>query len=343
MAPIIRYENGIAIEGLEFLLDARRRCECSFVSHAHTDHARKHERIIATPETVLMYRSRYPSVPARAIPFGRRVKFGKATVELFPSGHMLGAAQILVEVGAVRIVYTGDFKVYPNLTCPSVEVRRCDILIMESTYGDPQFAFPPQGQVHTRIVSFVERAMMDGYIPVLVGYAMGKAQEAVALMQKRGYQVLVDKAIAEVNELYRKAGVKLEPTTTFAEERPQGKVIVVAPQSLKDEEYRKLRRTRSLFLSGWSQSKRRRGNFGADLGVPLSDHADFTQLIEYVRQCGATKVYTLHGEPHFAHLLREHGIDAEYLTNGFDSEQSVMSRLPAEGLRTAQGENYELF
>jgi putative mRNA 3-end processing factor len=342
MRPLIRYDNGIQIDGLEFRLDAHRRCDYSFVSHAHSDHARKHERVLATPETALLYRDRYPQVSVRAIPCQRRVKFGKATVELFASGHMLGAAQILIEVAGTRIVYTGDFKVYPNLTCPPVEHRRCDVLIMESTYGDPAFAFPPQNEVYTRIVAFVRRAQVDGYSPVLVGYAMGKAQEAVSLMQRQGFSVAVDANIARVTELYRKAGVKLDLTPLYTKDNSKERVLVLTPQTLRSDEYKALRRTRSLFLSGWSQSSARRG-FGADLGVPLSDHADFSQLISYIERCKPQKIYTLHGEPKFAKLLREMGYDAEYMYKDFRSDQSTARKVDLTQHGISLGKNFELF
>ncbi len=342
MAPLIKYDNGIYIDGLEFRLDAQRRCDYSFVSHAHSDHARKHGRIVATPETALLYRDRYPHVTVRAVPCQRRVKFGKASVELFSAGHMLGAAQILVEVGGTRIVYTGDFKIYPNLTCPPVEHKRCDILIMESTYGDPAYAFPPQNEVYTRIVAFVRRAQMDGYTPVLVGYAMGKAQEAISLMQKHGFEVAVDVNVARITELYRKAGVKIALTPVYDSVDLKEKVLVVTPQTLRKDEYKELRRKRSLFLSGWSQGGRQH-RFGTDLGVPLSDHADFSQLINYVKRCKPRKIYTLHGEAKFAKLLREMGYDAEYMHKDFRSDQATARKVDLKQHKAALGENYELF
>lgn len=320
MEPLITYDNGIAIAGLEFVLDAGRACEFGFVSHAHTDHARKHDRIIATPETVLFYRQRFPQVPTRAIPFGRRIKFGEATVELFPSGHMLGAAQILVEIQRTRIVYTGDFKVYPNFTCPPLETRRCDILIMESTYGDPAYSFPPQNEVYAKIVGFVKRTLADKNTPVLMGYAMGKTQEAVSLLQQHGFEVCVDTHVAKVNQLYRTAGIKLEPTEHYLHTALENKVVVVSPQSLRNREYHEIKRKKSLFLSGWAVGSKNRNHFGADAGVPLSDHADFTQLLSYIQACSPSKIYTLHGEPAFAQRLRDLGYDAHYLGKGFRSD-----------------------
>ncbi len=355
MPPLITYDNGIAIEGLDFLLDPGRTADFAYVSHAHFDHARKHGRILATAETALLYRQRFPNVPTRVLPFGRSVKFGDASVELFPSGHMLGAAQIMVEVNHTRIVYTGDFKIYPNLTCPPLETRRCDILIMESTYGDPSYSFPPQNEVYTRIISFVKRVLADRNIPVLIGYTMGKSQEAVMLMQQHGFTVCVDTSISKMNQLYRAAGVKLQPTSHYLHTSLDGKVVVVAPQTTRQDEFKQLKRKKTLFLSGWSVGARKSFTVGAD-GLPLSDHADYTQLLSYIEQCGPRKIYTLHGEARFAELLRDLGFDAEYLTKGFRSDQVPAHHTPskehsagrvaterASRRDTSHGQNYELF
>lgn len=339
---MIEYNNGISIDGLPFELDASRKSDYSFVSHAHTDHARNHRKIIATPETALLYKHRFPNVPARVVPYNRKVEIGGASVELFPSGHMLGAAQIKVTVKGTRIVYSGDFKVYPNLTCPPLETRTCDILIMESTYGDPAYSFPPQSEVYARLIMFVKRCHADGKIPVLVGYATGKAQEAVLLVQQHGFEVLVDRAVGEVNDLYRSAGVKLRPAPDWRGEPLSGKAMVVAPKTLKSESFLNLRNTRSVFLTGWSQNQGTNRFVSSDWSLPLSDHADFTQLLRYIELCSPRKIYTLHGSPKFAQILRQKGFDAEYIEKGFSAKPMYRKKL-GDKSAVRSGQNYELF
>jgi Cft2 family RNA processing exonuclease len=77
--------------------------------------------------------------------------------------------------------------------------------------------------------------------------------------------------------------------------------------------------------------------------VPLSDHADFSQLINYVKRCKPRKIYTLHGEAKFAKLLREMGYDAEYMHKDFRSDQATARKVDLKQHKAALGENYELF
>ncbi len=50
-----------------------------------------------------------------------------------------------------------------------------------------------------------------------------------------------------------------------------------------------------------------------DLILPLSDHADFQDLLRTVKESGAERIITMHGEPKFAAILREMGYNAEHL------------------------------
>ena len=65
-------------------------------------------------------------------------------------------------------------------------------------------------------------------------------------------------------------------------------------------------------LTGWAHdgpmAVRR---YGADMAFPISDHADFPQLVRYAKATGATEVLTLHGfADELASALRKEGIVA---------------------------------
>ncbi len=60
-----------------------------------------------------------------------------------------------------------------------------------------------------------------------------------------------------------------------------------------------------------------------DAAFPLSDHADFHELIDFVRQVRPRRVFTTHGfAADFAATLRDLGFDAEALVN---EEQLTLS------------------
>jgi Cft2 family RNA processing exonuclease len=72
-------------------------------------------------------------------------------------------------------------------------------------------------------------------------------------------------------------------------------------------------RKRTAVLTGWAIDRGRRYFNGVDQAIPLSDHADFSELLEYVRKARPKKVYTVHGFAEFVNSLRDKGFDAEPL------------------------------
>ena len=53
----------------------------------------------------------------------------------------------LIQCGEESVLYTGDFKLRRGLSAEPCEPRKADILIMETTYGLPQYVFPPTQDV----------------------------------------------------------------------------------------------------------------------------------------------------------------------------------------------------
>ena len=67
-------------------------------------------------------------------------------------------------------------------------------------------------------------------------------------------------------------------------------------------------------FSGWAQSTRFHFGRRADYSIPLSDHCDFSELIDLVVKSEAEQVYTIHGfVEEFASHLRKLGINAQPL------------------------------
>jgi len=54
---------------------------------------------------------------------------------------------------------------------------------------------------------------------------------------------------------------------------------------------------------------------GVDLVLPLSDHADYDELVHLARASGAERIITMHGPAKFAAALRELGLNAEHLAH----------------------------
>lgn len=317
---MIECRDGIHIKGTNFWLDARRRVDFSFISHAHIDHAVRHKEILATKETARLYEHRFGKAKFNILEYNQPKRFHHKSksnyglkVELFPSGHILGGAQILLEIGGVKIVYTGDFKLSKCLTAKDAEVKKCDILIMESTFGLPRYIFPDRKEITERIVEFVDQAFSFGEVPILLAYSLGKAQEIMKILGNKGYKLSLHGTIFNLAKIYEELGVKFKNYEPYKTGGLEGRVLIVPPWVRGSAMIKDIPKKRKAILTGWALDSGIKNFFGTDDAFPLSDHADFSELMEYARLAEPRKIYTVHGFSEFPDFLRKEGFDAEQL------------------------------
>ena len=89
-----------------------------------------------------------------------------------------------------------------GLTAEAAELLPADILITETTFGLPKYVFPPEHEIQEQILNFVRSSIDDGETPILFGYSLGKAQEAVALLEKNKIPCLQHKTVAAMTEAW---------------------------------------------------------------------------------------------------------------------------------------------
>jgi len=309
---MLEFDGGIRIKGTNFWLDATKSKDISFVSHAHSDHAIKHTLTIVSDNTAKLYRHRTGDCNLMIVPFDKPAEIGDVRVTLFPAGHILGSSQILIEVKGKRVVYTGDLKVIKNEVAEKIEFKSCDILIMECTYGDPRYVFPEKEEIVNRLTNFVQHAFESKCTPVILAYSLGKAQEAIKILGDRGYSLRVHKSIYDIANIYRELGVELNNYRMFPPHRPCRDVIIIPPYAREFPAVKPIRK-KTAILTGWALDKNAPSKFGVDEAIPLSDHADYVELVGYVLSVKPNKLYTVHGSPRFASILRKRGISAKHL------------------------------
>lgn len=302
--------DGFEIEGWPVRIDAGRRQPIGLVTHAHTDHAARHEHMVCTPETALLLGARWKKLTARAVPLGQPFILEGARVTFLHAGHILGSAMVLVEFAGRRLLFTGDLRTTPGALSQGALPTAADVLVIESTFGRREYRFPEPARVHKLITSFVEAARSSSYTPVLTGYSLGKAQELVAHLAGYHETVWVHPKIAEYCALYRQAGVVLPEVEVPSAGAPPGALVVMPPDFQRSEWRERIARPRVCFCSGWALGGPG-GHYTADHMIPLSDHADCASLLDFAKATGASRVYTMHGfAAELADLLRREGMDA---------------------------------
>jgi Cft2 family RNA processing exonuclease len=308
---VFTFTDHIHLSAADLALDPPRRSHFAFVSHGHADHIGRHAAGFATPATVALVAHRLGRCKLTPLAFGATFERRDQRIHLASAGHVLGAAQIVVDASdGQRLVYTGDFSVRDRGTIAPARPIRADVLITECTFGSPQYVFPSDDEIRERIRTFVESALGVDRVPALLGYSLGKAQEAMAIAASLGYPIRVERSVAVVAEIYRANGVELGPYQVFDGFVNPGEVLVGPPGLLH---HGLPPRARTLYLTGWAVDRSTKYRMGVDEALPLSDHADFTELVRFVEAVAPSKVYTTHGPPAFAHHLQRLGFNAEHL------------------------------
>ncbi|MFL5318088.1 MAG: MBL fold metallo-hydrolase [Myxococcaceae bacterium] len=309
-------KQGLHLTGTPLWLDAQRKTELSFVSHAHSDHIGRHERVIATAATLKFMAHRLGKLPPASlpVPYNRTFELGPLVLELLPAGHILGSAQLrVIRKDGKRIVYTGDVNPASSLTAEPLQVAECDTLIIESTFGHPRYAFAPRSRTLSEIEQWCRGNLQRGVTPVLLGYPLGKSQEAIKFLGAAGLKIRAHRSVFAICEIYRELGVELN-VELFDGELGEGEVAFFPPNHSRGSAIAKMQRRQVAVLTGWAVDPGAERRYGADIAFALSDHADFPSLVKYVKATGASEVITHHGfAKELAKALVEEGIDARPL------------------------------
>ena len=308
--------GGLHVLGTVLSLDATRKSELSFVSHAHSDHIARHERTIATEATLRFMTHRLGTLPAPLpAPFNRPFDLGMLSLELLPAGHILGSAQLrIMRDDGRRVVYTGDLNTVPSLTAEPHQVAECDMLVIESTFGHPHYVFPDKLETLERVEAWLRAQLDRNVAPVLLGYPLGKSQEAMKHLTSRGFKFCAHHSICDVTDLYAGLGCVIPDVRRYDGTWTRGEVGFFPPHAWKRGIAGVPSPRSTAVLTGWALNPVMARRYGADVAFPLSDHADFPALIQYVRDTGATEVITHHGfKEELAQALCDEGIDARPL------------------------------
>lgn len=307
---------GIFLPDIGLWMDSTEDCECNWISHGHSDHARgRHGRAFGTAETLRIYRTRLGGAPAEPpvccpVEFGHPWEWNGARLTAFPAAHIVGAAQLLVEFAGERLVYTGDIKLALPICGRATQVVPCDRLIVESTFGLPVYRFLTAEQARIRIVSFAVECLESKLSPVFIGYPLGRGQEIVHVLCEAGLPVAVHGSIARFIPIYQEAGYGFSGWEPYQSKLTTGKALVVVP-GFRNVLEASGKSYRLAYVSGWAALDNARARVGAEELIPYSDHGDFEELLSLVEATGARHVDVVHGYTAiFAQILRQRGIQA---------------------------------
>lgn len=319
--------EGLYCPAGDFYIDPWRPVPRAVITHGHGDHARRGMgEYHATTSTLPIFLWRLGDQRYVVHEYGAPFNLGRARISLHSAGHVLGSAQVRVEVDGEVWVASGDYKRQPDPTCAAFEVVRCDTFITEATFGLPIYRWPETREVIRDIVQWRQECARRNETAILYCYALGKAQRVLAeLLAVDESPVWLHGAVDNGVQVYRDAGVHMVETHAVMDAEKAhsfaGALVIAPPSAAGSPWIRRFRHAQHGFASGWMRIRgnRRRGNY--DRGFVLSDHADWPALLATVRQTGAQRVIATHGNTDaLVRTLNEEGIHTEVFKTQFEGE-----------------------
>jgi hypothetical protein len=116
--------------------------------------------------------------------------------------------------------------------------------------------------------------------------------------------------VFDVSRVYERCGMRLGDFELFEGSVEPGKVLIVPPNM---GHFNRLGHQTRFAVTGWAIDQGAKFRFRVDHAVPLSDHADFDELLEAVKMVGPRIVYCTHGPESFVDRVRDIGFEAHPL------------------------------
>ena len=318
-------------DGVHITLDGGERVVCdanapdgdvNVLSHAHGDHLYRTapEEVVCSDLTAALARVRRENGPQP------RTVEDHPLVELSPAGHVPGSRATLVtdpESGR-RVLYTGDCSTRERFGLEGFSPPDADVLVIETTYGKPEYEFAPQAQLERAIVDYLDDA--DGPL-LLFGYTLGRAQALQSLVERSARtRPYVTEATERVNAtVERVEGVDYRARRYRRDaELGEDDVLILPSQTSKlafvDRIVERTGAT-TVGFSGWATNSSFRFRGGYDETFVLSDHCDFSELVDVVERVDPERIYTQHG---FADEFADHCVSMGYDAQALKRNQTSL-------------------
>ncbi|CAN5510461.1 ligase-associated DNA damage response exonuclease [soil metagenome] len=318
-APLLQLtEAGLYCPRGDFYIDPLKTVPRAVITHGHSDHARPgmgaylchHDSI-----PVLQHRFRGRGL-FDGLSYGERRVVNGVTLSLHPAGHIIGSAQIRIEVDDDVWVVSGDYKRQPDPLAPLFEPLRCNVFITESTFGLPIFQWPSVEEIMKKMHAWWQGNIERNVVSMIQAYPLGKAQRLLFLLDQSIGPVFLHASVADMYMALRASGINLPdaeiltPATTPEQLRSAMVITPGIANSLN------IGPSEIAMASGWMAVRSMRQRSSSGIGFVMSDHIDWPDLHRTIEETEAETVYVTHGyEDDVVRYLHEQGRDARPLAH----------------------------
>lgn len=324
--------SGLYCPIADLYIDPWKPVEKAIITHAHSDHARIGNRAYLTHKdsVPLLKNALGQFINIQALDYGETINVNGVTISLHPAGHIIGSSQVRLEYKGEVWVVSGDYKLDADGLSVPFEPIQCDTFVTESAYGLPVFKWGNPFEVYNEINEWWAKNLNAEKNSVLLAYNLGKAQRLLHNLDLSIGEVYVHHTIENINQVMRENGINiplvkvLEPYIDI--KQIKNSLILAPPSSLNSPWVYNFNPCEVAITSGWANLRQNRRRKNIDKGFILSDHADWKQLKETIKNTNAQRVYITNGfSSSLSRWLQSESIFVEEIKTEFKSESDEIN------------------
>ena len=243
-------------------------------------------------------------------------------LRLLESDHMLGASQVLLTThDGLKILYSGDIS-------PHDEPPKCDVLVIDSTHGNPNLDKTiDSGSMERRLVEAVVESITS-QMPVCIHAHRGKLQHIMHLLSGQDHRIpddvrfLTGGTDMRVADIYKKYGYEIRDLVnirTYDGEEILSKEYPWIEFDVSMDRTRRERRgtvARITVSGSYGNAVMQQGD--KTLWIASDEHAEFTDVLRYVKSAEPRVVITdsnrtPHGPTLADRITADLGIKAKHM------------------------------
>jgi putative mRNA 3-end processing factor len=248
----------------------------------------------ATRDLIYAIKGRHLLVRRNLLPLeaGKTAEIAKARITFLPANHILGSAQVIVEMeNGKRVGYTGDF------WWPIDVMTGLDELVIDATYGNPDYVRGyKEEQVVEELKELVDKLLAEGK-RICIKAVAGRLQYVMQLLQPRTrLPFIASKKQSAIAAVYGDHGCLAYPVLDRHGSDAQRIIADHQPYIAFHHLEERIPETdfdAFILVSAYMVPRERPiVQFGKTYRVALTDHADFNATIAYVEKAAPKLVIT---------------------------------------------------
>lgn len=305
---MIEYKDGIHLKGTGLWFDSKKKTDLSFISSADIEKFTAPDKIIATPETIQLLGKKVRKAVLLTCPYNRPFTLGNSQVELIPSGHMLGSAQMVVNKGDKTLIYAGDICTGKLPTSKPLSIRPCDVLVLKCGTG-PYIDLPSTAESLELLKIFIEKSFSKNAIPIISANPLGLGQDLIKLLGDKEYKLALHKSILEVTKIYESFGINYGDYELLDPCNVEDRIVIVPHEQIDSDEINKIK-VKQIGIITESGGEYNESENVSVTYFNLSSKAGFDDLIKYIEEVSPAKVYLIDKYANdFAKILESKGYE----------------------------------